>query len=305
MHTRLRTIVMVGILVGGGVMLGSCQTSGKSGAAHGRLQVVAAENFWGSIVTQLAGDRADVRSIISDPAADPHDYEATPQDARLVAQAQYVVVNGIGYDAWAQKLVNGGGVSGRRVLDVGKLIGATVGGNPHQWYAPGTVDRFVARVATDLAALDPDDARYFEQRRAAFTTKGLAPYHDLIAEIRRQDSGTPVGASESIMAPMVSALGLDMKTPSSFLDAVAEGNEPTARDTARVTRQIDEREIDVFVYNSQNATPDVKRLVEAARAHDIPVTTVTETLSPAGATFQAWQVSQLRALRDALDTART
>ena len=56
----------------------------------------------------------------------------------------------------------------------------------------------------------------------------------------------------------------------------------------------------MFVFNSQNSTPDVQRLVDAARAEHIPVATVTETLTPANATFQAWQVRELRALLAAL-----
>lgn len=59
----------------------------------------------------------------------------------------------------------------------------------------------------------------------------------------------------------------------------------------------------VFVENSQNATPDVQRLVDAAEARHIPVVTVTETLTPRGATFQAWQTRQLQALEQALESA--
>jgi zinc/manganese transport system substrate-binding protein len=287
------------------VLLTGCATSDsvltKGG---GRVQVVAAENFWGSIARQLAGDRADVTSIVNDPAADPHDYEATPRDARLVATAQYVIVNGIGYDSWAQKLLDADRESGREVLDVGRLVGVAVGGNPHQWYSPRAVDEVVARIASDLARLDPHDASYFASRRVTFETTGLAEYHRLIAQIRHADAGVHIGASESIVAPLVAALGLKMETPPSFLDAVAEGNEPTARDTTVVNRQIAERQIAVYVFNRQNATPDVQRIVDAAKARGIPVTAVTETLSPATATFPSWQVAQLRALRDALDRAR-
>ncbi|HEX6405151.1 MAG TPA: zinc ABC transporter substrate-binding protein [Pseudonocardiaceae bacterium] len=65
---------------------------------------MAAENFWGSIAAQL-GDHVTVRSIITNPDADPHDYEPTAADARTVASAQYVVENGAGYDPWVAKLV--------------------------------------------------------------------------------------------------------------------------------------------------------------------------------------------------------
>jgi zinc/manganese transport system substrate-binding protein len=212
-------------------------------------------------------------------------------------------VNGIGYDTWAQKLLDADSGSARAVLDVGRLVGVKVGGNPHQWYSPANVEQFVVRVTADLSRLDPSDARYFAQRKVDYEAHGLGAYRSLIAQIRARYAGTPVGASESIVAPLVAALGLTMKTPESFLDAVAEGNEPTAHDTAEVTQQIADRAIKVFIFNTQNATPDVTRLVDAARAEGIPIATVTETLVPSGATFQAWQVAQLRSLEAALSRA--
>jgi zinc/manganese transport system substrate-binding protein len=112
-----------------------------------------------------------------------------------------------------------------------------------------------------------------------------------------------VGATESIFAPLAEALGLKLITPESFLDAVAEGTDPTAQDKATVDDQIKTNKIKVLVYNSQNATPDVKALVKAAKARKIPVTTVTETLSPAGLTFQKWQSDELTALKAALAKA--
>jgi zinc/manganese transport system substrate-binding protein len=292
----LATALVVASLVLGGCRAGSLARSG----AHGRLQVVAAEDFWGSIAEQLAGDRADVSSIITNPATDPHDYEATPRDARAVASADLVIVNGIGYDSWVQKLLDADPSSTRTVLDVGRLVGVKVGGNPHQWYSPDSVERFVAQVAADLARLDPRDAVYFATRRVAYDKVSLRDYDDLIVHIRQRDVDTPVGASESIVAPLVSALGLTMKTPASFLDAIAEGNEPTAADTAIANQQITNHEIKVFMYNTENATPDVARLVDAARTQGIPVVSVTETLTPAGTTFQAWQTAQLRSLAAAL-----
>jgi zinc/manganese transport system substrate-binding protein len=94
-----------------------------------------------------------------------------------------------------------------------------------------------------------------------------------------------------------------MLTPYSFLKAISEGSEPTAQDKATIDAQIRNRQIKVYIYNSQNATPDVAAQVRAARAEHIPVTTVTETLAPAGATFQQWQVSQLQQLATALHQA--
>jgi zinc/manganese transport system substrate-binding protein len=267
------------------------------------LQVVAAENFWGSIAAQLGGDRVHVTSVIANPATDPHDYEPTPVDARTLAGAKLVIVNGIGYDPWAPKLLAANPVSGRAVVTVGDLVGLKPGDNPHQWYSPATVQRAIAAISAQYAKLDPKDAAYFTREKAAFETKGLAAYKAEIATIRKRYGGVPVGASESIFAPLAQALGLELVTPASFLKAISEGTDPTAKDKTTVDNQIAKKQIKVWVYNSQNSTPDIQRLTSAARAKHIPVTTITETLTPATASFEAWQVAQLRALQAALASA--
>ncbi len=266
-----------------------------------RLPVVAAEDVWGSIAAQLGGSHVRVTSIVASPAADPHDYEPTAADARAIADAALVIENGVGYDPWVARLVaaNGGG----NVLDVGAVVGAKAGANPHRWYAPADVERVVAAITRAFERLDPRDAPSFAARRARFERDGLARYHELIAAIRRRYRGVPVGASESVFAPLAQALGLALVTPASFLAAVSEGAEPTAGDIAAVDRQVADRRIEVWVVDAQNSTPDVARITAAARARGIPVVTITETLVPPTASFQAWQVSQLEALESALARA--
>jgi zinc/manganese transport system substrate-binding protein len=276
---------------------------GRVDSPGGRPRVVAAENFWGSIAGQLGGDRVEVTSIIDNPNADPHDYEPTTADARSMASAAFVIVNGIGYDPWADRLLAANPVSGRDVLDVGKLVGVPVGSNPHRWYSPPDVHQLIDAITTEFKKLDPKQASYFDEQRSSFETEGLADYHRLISEIRAKYAGRPVGASESIFALMAPELGLDLLTPPSFLTAISEGTEPTAADKATIDEQIRSGEIKVYVYNSQNATPDIQRQIEEANSAGIPVATITETLVPAGATFQAWQVRQLQNLETALAQA--
>ena len=96
---------------------------------------------------------------------------------------------------------------------------------------------------------------------------------------------------------------MNLLTPVSFLSAISEGTEPTAADKATIDRQISSHEIQVYVYNNQNATPDIQRQIEEAKAANIPITTITETLVPAEATFQEWQVHELQALEAALKRA--
>ncbi|HTK14771.1 MAG TPA: zinc ABC transporter substrate-binding protein [Acidimicrobiia bacterium] len=299
MRTILKMSVLVTVVVASALALGACSTSGHP-RDPGEFSVAVAENFWGSIVEQLGGHDAHVTSIIANPNADPHDYEPTVADARTIATARYVVENGIGYDGWVQKLVDANPDSNRMVLNVGDLLGLDAGSNPHQWYSPRSVRRFVAQVSADLARLDPAHRATYAARRRAFESAGLEEYNRLISEIKSRYAGTPIGASESIVGPWASGLGLRLITPERFVDAIAEGNDPTRADKATVDEQIADRKIKVFVYNSQNTTPDVKRLVDAARRAGIPVTGITETLEPEHTTFQAWQASELRALLDAL-----
>ena len=309
-HRRARRPgAATGLLIVVALALGACATSlpstGEGSVAYASRVVrgVAAEDTWGSIATQIGGAHAHVVSIIANPETDPHAYEPTAADARTLADAQVAVRNGAGYDPWMQRLLAADG-GHRAVLDVGDLVGVAPGGNPHLWYDPSFVDRYIGAVTTDLQRADPADRAYFADRRSTYERVGLAPYHAAIARIRASFAGTPVGASESVVVYLCRALGLDLVTPPSFLRAISEGTDVSAADTATVDRQIATRSIAVYLENIQNLTPDVQAQVTAARAARIPLVAVTETLQPAGATFQAWQTAQLVALDTALERAR-
>ena len=240
--------------------------AGTGRVTHAR--VVAAESSWGSLLPGSA-------SIVSGPTVDPHDYEPTAADARTLATARVVVVNGVGYDGWASHLLAAQPESGRRVVDVATLAGADPRGNPHLFYSPRIVDRV---------------ARLFGVR--------VPSYDAAIARLRARFAGTPIGASESIVVPLARALGLRLLTPASLLDAVSEGGEPTVGDLATARRQIEEHRIRVWLLNTQNVTPEIRSLTAAARRAAIPVVDVTET--PDRPTFVAWQLHQLRDLGKAL-----
>jgi zinc/manganese transport system substrate-binding protein len=265
--------------------------------------VVAAENFWGSIAAQLAGGRASVASIIVNPSVDPHSYEPTAQDARTMAGANMVIVNGLGYDSWASKLLGASRLSGRVVLNVGRLLALKEGDNPHRWYFPSNVHAVVNEIVAEYDKLDPADSAYFSKQKQIFETQGLARYDRLRREIRASYSGVPVGYSESIFQGLGEDLGLELLTPYSFAKAITEGVDVTAPDKQAVDSQALQHKIRVWIFNSQNVTPDVQRVNQIATEQHIPIATVTETLSPASASFEQWQVSQLEGLVRALRQA--
>jgi zinc/manganese transport system substrate-binding protein len=300
---RASTAFLILAALAAALLVGCGGSSSSATSSSGKLNVVAAEDFWGSIAQQLGGDQVEVTNIITNPAADPHDYEPTAEDARTMAGAQMGIVNGIGYDPWASKLLAANPSSGRTVLTVGDLLGLKEGDNPHQWYSPASVQKVIEQITTDYKQADPGHAAYFDAQQHRFETVGFARYHGLISQIRSRYAGTPVGASESIFAALAPSLGLKLLTPTGFLDAISEGIDPTPADKATTDSQIADRQIKVWVYNSQNATPDVQRLNDAAKGAGIPIATVTETMTPEGASFQAWQSRELEGLAAALAKA--
>jgi zinc/manganese transport system substrate-binding protein len=280
--------------------LTACRGAPSASAASGPITVVAAENTWGSLATQLGGRRVDVLSIVSDPNADPHEYESNPADARAIADARYVIVNGAGYDSWASQLLDAQSAPGRRVLDVATLLGRKDGDNPHFWYSPSAVGRVIDRITADYERLDPADRAYFARRHAAVEA-AFAPERARLAYLRAHFAGRPVAATESIVVYLAQALDLRLVTPSSFMDAVAEGNDPPAPAEATFYRQIADKSFGTLIYNIQTVTPLTTALRRAAVDRGIPVVGVSETIQPPIDTFEEWMDGQLDQIANALN----
>ena len=294
--TRTIKSVLIGAALS--AVLASCGAP-AGGSTNGKLQVVAGENFWGTIAAQLGGSHVTVTSIVTNPNTDPHEYESSAVDARAFATADYVILNGAGYDDWGQKLLSGNPSQSRKVLTVADLLNKKAGDNPHFWYNPDWVDKVADRITADYQALDAADAGYFTQQREALRT-ALKPYHDAIAQIRSGFRGVPVGSTESIFVYMAQALGLNLISPPEFMQAISEGNDPPAQTVAQFQDQISNRRIKVLVYNTQTSTPITENLKQLASKNGIPVVGISETVEPATASFQEWQSKQLNALLTAL-----
>jgi len=284
----------------GFVMFGHHSGSGVQ-APTGVLQVVAAENFWGSLVSQIGGSHVQVLSVVSDPNADPHEYESNTADARAVATANYVIENGAGYDSWADKLLGAGQNPHRTVLNVATLLGKQNGDNPHFWYNPAYVNQVVAQMEQDLIALDPANASYYE---AQYTTlqASLAEYQNRIATIKQQFGGAKVAATEDIFAYLANAAGLDLISPRAFVQAVAEGNDPPASSIVTFENQLKGGGVRVLVYNEQTVTPLTESMKKLAAGQGIPLVGVTETIQPPNVPFEDWMNAELIELQNALNT---
>jgi zinc/manganese transport system substrate-binding protein len=278
-------------------------TSKKPSTAlsNGKVNVVAAENFWGSLVSQIGGNKVNVLSIVSDPNADPHEYESSSKDARSVAQANYVIINGAGYDSWASKLISAGPSKSRKVLDVATLLGKKNGDNPHLWYSPTYVNKTVLQMERDLISIDPSASSYFKANYKTLTAS-LFGYQNRINQIKKQFAGTKVAATEDIFTYLAQAAGLNLISPPSFIQAVAEGNDPPANSVAQFQQQLESGQVKVLVYNLQTVTPLTNTIKQLAAQQNIPVIGVTETIQPPNISFQDWMKAELINLENALNS---
>jgi zinc/manganese transport system substrate-binding protein len=265
------------------------------------VAVLAIENFYANLVQQLGGQCVTVTTILSDPDADPHEFQPTAGDVRAFQAAGLVVESGLGYDDFADKAV--GTLSHPpAVIRAGDVVGLQVGANPHIWYSAAYVDQIKSAIATRLEQVNPDASAYYD-RQAAATDRAFGTYHQLISQIATQYADTPVGATESIFVDMAYSTGLKLVTPAAFMQALSEGNDPSAQDIAEFQNQLKNKQVKVLVYNVQTVTPITEQLKQLAVDNGIPVVGVSETMPLGAATFQGWQANQLRLLLNALQRA--
>jgi zinc/manganese transport system substrate-binding protein len=261
------------------------------------LNIVAAENFYGDVATQLAGPDAKVISVLSNPDQDPHLFEASPSVARSLSEARIVIYNGADYDPWMAKLLKAAKSPNRRVIVVADLVHRKAGDNPHLWYDPTNTAAAARALSAALVAADPAGKAGYEQRLQAFT-ESLKPLEAKVAAMHAKYAGIQVTATEPVFGYMATALGLKMRNER-FQLAVMNSTESRASDVAAFEGDLRKHLVRVFIYNSQASDPAAKRLLDIATKSGVPVIGVTET-EPAGQTYQTWMTSQLDALGAAL-----
>jgi len=266
-------------------------------AAEDKIAVVAAENFYGDIARQIAGDRITVASIMTNPDQDPHLFETTPATVRQIAGAQIVILNGASYDLWMEKLLDATPRSPRTVINVAQLTRRKPGDNPHFWYDPATMPVVATAIAEALSKVDSTHASDYAARLKV-TLASLAVITQRVAQLKTKHAGTAVTATEPIFGPMADALGLTMRNQR-FQLAMMNGTEPSARDVAAFERDLKERKVRVLIYNSQVSEKLTERLRDAASKSKVPVVGVTETM-PANTSFQDWLLGELDTLDKAL-----
>ena len=263
------------------------------------VKVVAAENFYGDVASQIGGANVAVTSILTNPDEDPHLFEASTETARALADAKVTISNGVDYDPWMGKLLKANASPGRKEILVGQLVGRKTGDNPHLWYDPASMRAAAKAIAMDLDAVDPGHKADYDKGEAAFVAS-LKPLDAKIVEMKKKFAGQPVTMSEPVFGYQANLIGLKVHNEK-FALAIMNNAEPTASEVAGFENDLKNHLVKAMLFNAQASEPAVQRLVDLAKGNSIPVVGVSET-EPPGMTYQAWMLSQLDALDKALST---
>lgn len=307
-----RALAALAVTLLGAGTLAACGADGQAATDDGdRPQVVASTTVYADIAEQVAGDNATVESVISDPAADPHSYEASPADAASVGTADLVIYNGAGYDGFVDLAlenaddvpvvraadeftrVTGGAVAGHD--HGGEVHGGeedeepghehAAGENEHVWFSLPTVAAVAERVGEELAAIDAEHAEEYRANARAFAD-ALGPLEAELEEIH--DRGHfPYAQTERVGAHLFDAAHLTDLTPRGFLASVENDTDPSAVDLAALLDLLAERRVAFLAFNTQTETSVTARVRDAAEEADLVVVDLTETL-PEGTDYLSW-----------------
>jgi zinc/manganese transport system substrate-binding protein len=293
---------MTGTALAGSILLGFPQPAIGSTPNKAVVHVVAAENFWGNIASQIGGGDVDVTSLITNPDADPHLFETNAADAAKLAQARVVIENGAKYDGWMSALLNAD--SGHpAVVNVGTILHITGSDpNPHLWYEIPKVPKVAAAIAAAFTKADPQGSAAFQRNLQRFDAS-LAPLTDVLTKMKTHFSNAPVAYTERVPGYALAAAGLTVKTPVGFARAIEEGQDPGPGDTLAMEQLLTKHRIDVLLYNVQTVTPVTTQILALAKKNGIAVVGVSETMPTSARTYQQWQLSQLEALYSGLKRA--
>jgi zinc/manganese transport system substrate-binding protein len=210
------------------------------------------------------------------------------------------VQNGLGYDSFMNSIEAAAPSASRKVIDVQQLLGLPASTpNPHLWYDPATMPKVATAIASDLAALDPAHAAYFQANARAFT-QSLGAWRTALTEFAETYPGARVACTEPVADYLLQAAGTDNLTPWSFQASIMNGTDPSPQDVAAEKNLLSQRKVSVFVYNEQVTDPLTQSLIVIARARGIPVVGVYETMPEPGYDYQSWMLAETSALREAV-----
>jgi zinc/manganese transport system substrate-binding protein len=272
-----------------------------AGSGSAKVRVVASTDVYGDIVRQVGGDDVTVTSILTDPDQDPHSFEANPRTTLAISKADVIVENGHGYDDYMETLRDAHNKSAP-VLNAVEVSGKTAPAgeelNEHVFYDLPSMQKLADALAAELTTEDPEHASDYTARAKTFNTK-LGEVMAREAALKASVAGKSIGITEPVPLYLTEALGLTNATPAEFSEAIEEGEDVAARVLQETLDLYAAGKVDALVYNEQTSGPITEKVEDAAKAADVPVVGVTETL-PDGKDYLSWMSDNIEALATAL-----
>jgi zinc/manganese transport system substrate-binding protein len=275
--------------------------------------IVATTNVWADVAQQVAGDNFEVIALISDPAQDPHSYEASARDQLAVSEASMFIMNGGGYDDFALTLASAAGVTAFNVYEVHEDEHAheeghtedehaheeghahAHDGSDHIWYDFHVAKHMATVFATEFGKLQPESAAEFLANADAFRTamEAIEERRDALA------GGVTYFEAHPMAALLFKDLGYENVTPEGFAEAEEAGLEPSVAIVAEAEALLASGTLGFLAVNEQVTSTTLESLRETAEAASVPVLEFQELL-PAGVNYQDWANSVL----DQIESAR-
>jgi zinc/manganese transport system substrate-binding protein len=280
-------------------LLAGCGST-TSSAPPGVIAAVGAENEYANVIEQIGGKYVKVTAIESNPNTDPHTFEASPSVAQTVSAASLLIENGVGYDTYMEKIESASPSSQRKVINVQHLLGLPDSTpNPHLWYRPSTMPAVAKALVSDLSALQPAHAAYFQENANRFEAS-LEPWYAAIAKFKAAYPNTPVATTEPVGDYMLETAGTKNMTPFSLQAAIMNGTDPAPQNVTLQNSLFTQHKVKVFVYNQQVTDSLTNSFRELALKEGIPVVGVYETMPVPGYDYQSWMLAEVKALEKAV-----
>ncbi|MGN8543665.1 metal ABC transporter substrate-binding protein [Bradyrhizobium sp. 13971] len=209
--------------------------SGPARAAE-RINVVASFSILADMVRNVGGNNVDVKALVG-PDGDAHVYAPTPADARKVADAKLVVINGLGFEGWMPRLLQASGSKALVAVATKGIMPRKMGGHddPHAWQSVANAKIYVVNIRDGLIAAAPDQAAIFKANADAYLTKLEAldrEVHEAVAKV--PEARRKVISTHGAFGYFADAYGVTFFSPLS----VSTDSEPSARDIAAIIAQI-------------------------------------------------------------------
>jgi zinc/manganese transport system substrate-binding protein len=223
-------------------------TSAVGARAQDRVNVVTSFSILGDFVKNVGGERVNVTTLVG-PDGDVHVYTPAPADAKKIADAKLLVINGLGLEGWLPRLVQSSGSKAPIIIATKNIAPLKLGSDadPHAWQSVANAKKYVANIRDALGAADPADAETFR----ANTARYLAELDALDREVREAigkipESRRKVISTHDAFGYFASAYGIKFIAPL----GVSTESEASARDIAGIITQIKTAKIPaVFLEN--------------------------------------------------------